>query len=181
MQQQELSARHFTDSAQRVVRHVAERALDRGMLSGELTEATAGMLALLSILRWERKVALAALERLGADLDRLAREVDAAIGTEGQESRRAGGPRFEVLPSGQRALVVDTDTPMGPLLERAEHQALGLGHTWVGTEHLLLAAVQFACPRFREVLDQHTVSYERVRQAVLDVLRPDPPETGSPA
>jgi len=179
MRREDLTGRHFTDSAQLVIQHIARRALDRGMLTGELNEATAGMLAVLSILRWERKVALAALERLSVDLDRLAREVDACIWVEGLSSRRAGDPQFEILPSGKRCIVVDTDRPCRQLLDQAEHQALGLEHTWVGTEHLLLAAVQFACPRFRELLDRNDVSNDRIRQAVLDVLRPDPPACAS--
>jgi hypothetical protein len=167
----ELSGRHFTDSAHRVVRHIAERAMDRGMFAGELTEATVGMLAVLSILRWERNVALAALERLGANLDRLGRDLDGSIDAEGRSSRRADGPRFETLASGQRAIVLDRDTPRRPLLGHAEHEALSLGHDWVGTEHLLLAAVRFASPGFREVLDRQAISYDRVREAVVNVLR----------
>jgi hypothetical protein len=91
----ELSRRRFTDAAQRVVRHISERVMDRGMVAGELTEATAGMLAILSILRWERKVALTALERLGTDLDKLARDVDAAIEAEGRSSRQPDGTEFD--------------------------------------------------------------------------------------
>src|SRR5262245_32417300 len=142
----QLSARHFTDSAQRAIDHVRERAGDRGMFSGELNEATAGMLVLLSILRWERKVGRAAFERLGVDHDALAREVDAAINEEGRKARKPGGPQFKTLPSGERAIVTDMETPMRPLLDRAEHEALALGHDWVGTEHLALAAVRLACP-----------------------------------
>jgi hypothetical protein len=170
MTHDELSGRHVTDCAKRVLEHIAERAADRNMHAGELTPATAGMLAVLSILRWERKVGLSALEQLGADLDRLAREVDDAIRVEGRASRNPAGPTFTVLPSGQRCLVVDDDAPRRPLLDQAEHEALALGHGWAGTEHLLLAAVATACPRFREVLDRHRVGHDRVREAVLAVL-----------
>lgn len=164
--------RNFTDSAHRIFSHVAERARDRGMFAGEFTEATAGMLALLSILRWERKVALAALERLGSDLDRLARELDEVIEVEGQATRDLAGRKFEDYPFGQRALVLDTDSPRQPLLDGAVQEARGLGHDYVGAEHLLLASVRLACPRFRELLDRYGVFYYRVRDAVLDVLRP---------
>ena len=171
MDRGELSGRHFTDAAQLVVRHIAERAMDRGMLAGELTEATAGMLAVLSVLRWERKVALAALERLGTDLDRLARDLDDAIDAERRSSRRPGALQLEVLPTGQRGIVVDADAPRRPLQGQAEHEALGMGNDWVGTEHLLLAAVRFACLRFRVVLDRHAISYDQVKEAVREVLR----------
>jgi ATP-dependent Clp protease ATP-binding subunit ClpA len=176
MNPDELRGRHFTTSAERVVQHIVERASDRNMAAGELSENTAGMLAVLSILRWERKVAVGVLENLGADLDRFARELDAAIEDEGRSSRRPGGPEFVALPAGRWGIIVDWDTPCRPLLDQAEHEALALGHGWVGTEHLLLAAVRFACPRFQEVLARHGVEYDKVRREVLDVLASDPPE-----
>ncbi len=166
-----LSARHFTEAAQRLVGHIADRALDRGMVSGELTEATAGMLALLSLLRWERKGGLAALEKMGVDSDVLARELDAAIDEEGRLARRPDGTRVVVLPSGRRAAAVDTEGPRKPLLEQAEHEALGLGNDWVGTEHLLMASVRSACPRLADLLRRHGIHYDGVRFAVLETLR----------
>jgi ATP-dependent Clp protease ATP-binding subunit ClpA len=166
-----LSARHFTDAAQRVIEHIVDRAFDRGMISGELTEATGGMLALLSMLRWERKLGRAALEQIGVTLDTLAREVDSGIDEEGREARRPEGPCFETLPSGGRALLVDTQTPLRTLLDQAEHEALNLGHNWVGTEHLLLAVIHHACPRLQVTLRRHAITHDAVRQAVLNLLR----------
>jgi ATP-dependent Clp protease ATP-binding subunit ClpA len=141
------------------------------MISGEFDQATAGMLALLSILRWERKVGRAALEHLGIDNDRLARALDDAIAEEGRQAQRPSGLEVRVLPSGQKALVVDTHTPVLQLLDQSEHEAIGLGHEWVGTEHLLLAAVRLGCPRLQELLRAFAVSIEGVRQAILDVLQ----------
>jgi ATP-dependent Clp protease ATP-binding subunit ClpA len=165
-----LTARHFTDAAQRIISHIAQRALDRGMISGELNEATAGMLAVLSLLRWERKVGRAALEEMRVDIDALARELDVAIEQEGWRTRHNNGPRIEVMPSGAPAVVLDTDAPQKQLLEQAEHEALALGHDYVGTEHLLLAAIRCACPRLTELLQNHAISHEAARQAVLRVL-----------
>src|SRR5262249_7123346 len=162
--------RHFTDSAQRCVRHVTERAIDRGMCWGEFTEATSGMLAVLSILRWERKVGRAALENMKLDLDRLARAIDVAIDDEGQRTSRYGSPEAEVVLSGDRALVVDWNTPVLPLLDHAEHEALGLAHNYVGTEHLLLAAVGNACPRLQNVLRSFGITVDGVRHAIVDLL-----------
>jgi len=167
----QLSARYFTDAAQRVVADIRDRALDRGMLSGELTEGTAGMLAILSMLRWERKVGRAALERMGVDRDGLAQELDEAIKVEGRGAGRPSSPRFELLASGQRCLVVDTNTPLRCLLDAAGHEAQALGNNWIGTEHLLLASVRLACPRLRELLHRHSVGYEAVQYAVAEVLQ----------
>ena len=63
-----------------------------------------------------------------------------------------------------------TSTPLEPLLAAAEHEALGLGHNWVGSEHLLLAIIQLADLRLREVLEWHRVVYDGVRQAVRKLL-----------
>ena len=63
-----------------------------------------------------------------------------------------------------------TSTPLEPLLAAAEHEALGLGHNWVGSEHLLLAILRLADSRLREVLERHRIVYDEVRQAVLKLL-----------
>jgi ATP-dependent Clp protease ATP-binding subunit ClpA len=171
MPKQDLSARHFTTSATHIVEQLWSRAADRGMCS-EVNEQSVTMLALWSLLRWERKVGLVALERMGAEVDALARDVDRALSAVCEEIRQhAAPPRLKVLPSGRSAVVVDFDASLEPLLAAAEHEALGLGHHWVGTEHLLLAAVRLAGPRLREVLDRHGVGYDGVRQAVLGVLQ----------
>src|SRR6516165_3996726 len=102
-------------------------------MSSEVTEQTVPMLALWSILRWERKVGLVALERMGVEVDALAKDVDRALHAACAEIRRqAGPPESQTLSSDQRAIVVDFDTPLEPLLAAAEHEALGLGHNWVG-------------------------------------------------
>jgi ATP-dependent Clp protease ATP-binding subunit ClpA len=171
MQNQELSARHFTTSAIHIVEQLSPRAADRSM-STEFTEQTVPMLALWSLLRWERKVGLVALERLGVEVDTLAREVDRALTAACAEIRRqVGPPKFQVLPSGQRAIVVDFNTPLEPLLAAAEHEALGLGNNWVGSEHLLLAVIRFAGLRLRELLERQGVAYDSLRQSVLEVLQ----------
>ena len=64
MENQELSTRHFTTSAIHSIEQLCPRAADRSM-TAEVTEQTALMLALWSILRWEWKVGLVALERMG--------------------------------------------------------------------------------------------------------------------
>jgi hypothetical protein len=58
---------------------------------------------------------------------------------EGAATRRPTGPLIVTLPSGQKALAVDTDAPVEAPLVNAEAEALQFGHGWVGTEHLLLA------------------------------------------
>lgn len=181
MQNARLSARKFTTSAVHIVEQLYARAADRRM-SCEVNEQTVNLLAHLAILRWERKVGLAALEKMGVDIDSLARAVDFALSTVCSEIRReAGPPEYQTLPSGQRALVVDFDTPLEPLLATAEAEALGMDHEYVGTEHLLLATIRRACPRLREILQDHGLTYVRVKAPIIEVLRsagPDPARNG---
>jgi hypothetical protein len=171
MQNEQLAARHFTTAAIHTVEQLWPRAADRSICT-ELTEQTVLMLALWSLLRWERKVGLVALERMGVETDSLARDVDRALAAAcAEERRRAGPPKLQTLPSGLRGFGVDFHTPLAPLLAAAEHEALGFGHDWVGTEHLLLAVVRLADSRLGEVLERHRVTYEEVRRAVLDLLQ----------
>jgi ATP-dependent Clp protease ATP-binding subunit ClpA len=171
MHNEELSARHFTTAAIHIIEQLWPRWADRSMPDQMTTEAVA-MLALWSLLRWERKVGLVALEKVGVEIEALARDVNRAMDATSAEIRRhAGPPKFRVLPSGRRAVVVDFNTPLQPLLTAAEHEALSLVHSWVGTEHLLLAAVQLGGPRLGEVLERHGVGDTRLQQAVQDVLR----------
>jgi hypothetical protein len=171
MQNQELFARHFTTSAIHIVEQLWPRAADRSITT-EVTEQTVPMLALWSILRWERKVGLVALERMGVEVDALARDVGLALDEACADIRRqAGPPKLQSLASGQRGMVVDFQAPLAPLLAAAEHEALRLGHNWVGTEHLLLAILQLADPRLCEVLGRHRVELDGVRQAVRKLLQ----------
>ena len=63
------------------------------------------------------------------------------------------------------------------VLAMAREEAVRLHHEYVGTEHLLLATIRRACPRLREVLQEHGITYVRVKAPIIEVLRiagPDP-------
>ena len=181
MENAKLAARKFTTSAIHIIEQLPPRATDRRM-PNEFNEQTANLLTLWSILRWERKVGLVALERMGVDVDSLAKSVDRVLANACADIRQhAGPPEYQTLPSGQRAIVVDFDTPLEPLLTTAEAEALGMDHEYVGTEHLLLATIRRACPRLREVLQEHGITYVRVKTPIIEVLRsagPDPARNG---
>jgi len=181
MENEKLAARNFTQSATHIIEQLCPRAADRRM-SSEATEQTVNLLALLAILRWERKVGVVALERMGVNIDKLARDVDEALSAACAEVRqKAGPPEYQTLPSGQRAVVIDFDTPLEPLLATSEAEALGMDHEYVGTEHILLATIRRACPRLREVLQNHGITYVRTKAPIIEVLRiagPDPMRNG---
>jgi ATP-dependent Clp protease ATP-binding subunit ClpA len=160
------SARHITSTAQHILKQILSRAADRG-----LDVADAGSVVLLvlwSLLLWERKAGRVALERLGVDPFDLAREVDRLLVEKAAEapvacdSQRQGPVIVQVW---------DFDHLLGPLLQRAEHEALALGHGWVGSEHLLLAVVGLADEGLSAILRQRSVDHGRVSEAVLGVLQ----------
>jgi ATP-dependent Clp protease ATP-binding subunit ClpA len=111
------------------------------------------------------------LERIGVEVDAVARDVDRTLSAACTEIQQQGPPKLQTLPSGQRVAVVDFHAPLAPLLAAAEHEALGLGHNWVGSEHLVLAVIRLADPRLRRVLEQHRVVYDSVLESVRDILR----------
>jgi hypothetical protein len=168
---QKWSARRITDKAQHVLGQIPSRASDRGLrvLDGD----SIVMMFLWSLLLWERTLGRTALERNGVD------SFDLAIGV----NRLLDGKASEnplVYDSKQGQLVFaktrepyqvwDFNALLEPLLQTAEHEALALGHGYVGTEHLLLAVVRLADPALLEILQQRGVEYGKVKDAVLAVL-----------
>lgn len=185
MQNAKLTARGFTASAIHIIEQLGARAADRRM-SGEVVEETMNMLVLRSMLLWERKVGLVAIEKMGVDPGALSNAVDAALTATCNEVRAHKGPQqFQTLPSGQKAVVVDFDTPLEPLLAAAEAEALWMDHTYIGTEHLLLGTIRRACPKLREVFQHHGITYVKAKGTIIEVLRntsvelsrPDSPTT----
>jgi ATP-dependent Clp protease ATP-binding subunit ClpA len=163
-----LTARRFTSSAQHITQQMWARASDRGMsVEIEINEQTVPMLALWSLLHWERKVGLVALERMGVALDALARDVDRVLIAACDEARHVIP---KALPPGQKVILVDFQSP-SQLLAAAEREAAKLGHEYVGSEHLLLATIAQACSRLRAVLEKHAVTHDRTREAILGLLR----------
>ena len=56
------------------------------------------------------------------------------------------------------------------LLELAKEEAASMRHTWVGTEHLLLAIIQMADAPLSAIFARFGIKYQDVREAILMVL-----------
>lgn len=117
---------------------------------------------LLSILSQSANVARRALDRLGIDLDDLhtaAAELaltagEAAAGLS-SEAPRQGRP---FTPRAQR------------VLEKSLREALRLGHSYIGTEHILIALVDERDGLAGKAMASAGIEIEALRQAVLDEL-----------
>ncbi len=165
-------ARHVTDSAQNILGQICSRANDRGLLVVEGSTIIA--LTLWSILLWERKVGRVALERSGVDRFELARGLDLFLDEKEQENPVAFDQRRGILvlvKTRERYQSWDFDALLEPLLQQAEHEALDLGHDYVGSEHLVLAIIRMADPPLVALLQQHGISHEKVRESVFKILQ----------
>ena len=109
---------------------------------------------LLGLLREEEGLAARVLAVLDVTLDDARAEVVRAVG------------RGEVSPTGQIPF-----TPGGKkTLELALREAVALGHTYIGTEHILLGVVAADEGVAASVLRGHDVDPERIRQEVIRML-----------
>jgi len=155
---QEFYARRCVAGLIHVVEQVAPRAADRGLAS--IDDATAGLLLLWSLLRWERTFAIRMLERLGIDLWSLACKVDEALASCG----RRGGE------SGACAVAGDLDACLRTWLDRAAEQASVLRHGFLGIEHLLLAMLARRAAPFAALLDDSGLTYDGLKDAIIVAL-----------
>ena len=144
-----LSGRHFTDRAIEVLNESGRQAAACGATS--ITPEHV-LLALALVQRGPGRVAL---ERLGLDLhqervtiaDMLVRE-----SSSGNQSSAALSSEVESL------------------LSEAIEQSRGLGHSYVGTEHLTLALLSVSSGPAGDFLRERGISLENLRAEVLAVL-----------
>jgi ATP-dependent Clp protease ATP-binding subunit ClpA len=165
--------RRITDEARRILEQIPSRAFDRGL--HVVDSASIAMLALWSVLLWERKVGLVALEQSGVDRFDLVRGMDRLLKGKASEHPVVYDKRRGVL------VLADTHQPYDgwdfedlfePLLRQAEHESKELGHNYVGSEHLVLAIVRLADPELRALLQQHGVSHKTITETVVSLLHP---------
>lgn len=171
----------FTDSLQHILKRIPLRALDRGLGLSIADHASIVMLALWSVLLWEQKVGLIALEQAGVerfnlvrDLDRLLREKQSELPDvrDGPHIIEINERGAFVINTGKQYDGWDSDALLEPLLRQAEHEARELGHNYVGSEHLVLAILKLADPALTTLLQQHGVSHSKIRETVVSLLRP---------
>jgi hypothetical protein len=172
--------RRMTESMMRILGQLPDRALDRGLGPRAVDEATIVMLALWSVLLWERKIGLVAIEEAGANRFDLVRGLDQLFHEKASELLINQQP---ILLDEHRSIVIagwtihpnrtwDFEDLLEPILRQAEYEAKELGHNWLGSEHLVLAILKLAVPALQTLLQQHGVAYEPVREAVIRLLQP---------
>jgi ATP-dependent Clp protease ATP-binding subunit ClpC len=148
-----MSLGRYTERAQRVILLAQEEARNRQ----ETVVGTEHLL--LGLLREGEGVAVKVLQAVGVDLERARGEVERLIGTGG-----AGRPQGPVEG------VVLTPRAKKVVMELAPREAEGLGHNYVGTEHLLLALLREGEGIAAKALEGLGVDLERARSLVTQLL-----------
>jgi Clp amino terminal domain, pathogenicity island component len=172
-----------TDSAQHILNQIPFRASDRGLGLYVADHTSTVMLALWSVLLWERKLGLCALEKAGGNRFDLIRGLDRLLQLHASELPYAYDMKQAVDCDDRqcRRVVPKPDNPflgwhsedlLEPLLRQAQHEAKDLGHDYIGSEHLVLAIVKLADPMLSTLLREGGVRYEQVREAVVALLHP---------
>ena len=138
----------FTDRARRVVVLAADEArmLNHSYIGTEHL--------LLGLIHEEEGVAARALKALGVSLDGTRREVEKTIG------RGAREPKGHI-PFTPRAKKV---------LELSLREALQLGHSYIGTEHILLGLIREGDGVAAQILVRDGVDLNRARQEIIRLL-----------
>lgn len=158
---------HLTDRARTVIRLAVERGRDAGtpvgtadVLAGLLGEGGNLALAVLDAMEIGR-------EQVSRELDRSAAVEPAANGGSGTATLAAGGSPAAVKPSsGERHFSAATANA----LESAVSEAIGLGHNYVGCEHLLLGLVSESDGAAGKVLRSLGADPRTTRRAVTAAL-----------
>jgi ATP-dependent Clp protease ATP-binding subunit ClpA len=138
----------FTDRARRVVVLAQEEArlLNHNYIGTEHL--------LLGLIHEGEGLAAQALERLGASLDAIRSRVESMIGQGGS------------IPSGH----IPFTSRAKKVLELSLRESLQLGHSYIGTEHLLLGLIREGQGVAAQVLAQLGLELSRVRQEVIELL-----------
>jgi ATP-dependent Clp protease ATP-binding subunit ClpC len=145
---------NFTERAQRVIVLSQEEAR-------RLNQHVGTEHLLLGLIREGEGIAAQALASLGISLERVRQEVEKLIGIGSQPIGEIG-----LTPRAKR------------VIELSWEEALGLGHNYIGTEHLLLGLVKEGEGVAARVLTSLGIDLNRARRQVLTLLGGD---GGSPA
>ncbi|OUM89098.1 MAG: ATP-dependent Clp protease ATP-binding subunit ClpC [Bacillus thermozeamaize] len=137
----------FTERAQKVLALAQEEAVRLGHHN------TGTEHILLGLIREEEGIAARALQGLGLSLDKIRTEVESLIGRgDGQAAAITYTPRAKKV------------------IELSMDEARKLGHTYVGTEHILLGLIREGEGVAARVLNNLGVSLNKARQQVLQLL-----------
>ena len=140
----------FTERAQKVL----ALALEEAVRLGHKDIGTEHVL--LGLIREGEGIAAKALQSLGLGLDKIQSEVEALIGRGTEQSGSNYTPNY--TPRAKKVIELSMD------------EARKLGHTYVGTEHILLGLIREGEGIAARIMNNLGVSLNKARQQVLQLL-----------
>jgi ATP-dependent Clp protease ATP-binding subunit ClpA len=141
---------------------IIELAIDEARKLGHSHVGTEHLL--LGIVREGESIASGVLQSLGVELEKVRHQVIATLGQQHPPTAGMGvatGPPLSV------------DDPMRRVIALAQNEALGLGHTWVGTEHLVLGLISANGTPAQDALRSLGVTLDTARELVAKVPPPN--------
>ncbi len=120
---------------------------------------------LLGLVKEENGVAGRVLRDLGAKPDRVAEMVERMTGA----GRRSSAGKLDLTPRTKQ------------VIEFAVDEARKLGHSYIGTEHLLLGLIRQGDGVAIDVLRQLGLTPDRIRRETLRAVQQEQPESGKPS
>ncbi|EGQ24717.1 ATP-dependent Clp protease ATP-binding subunit ClpC [Sporosarcina newyorkensis 2681] len=147
----------FTQRAQKVLQLAQEEAI-------RLKHESIGTEhILLGLIREGGGIAAKALDAISVNADTIEREVEALVGVGSKDV----GPIVHYTPRAKRVIELSVD------------ESRKLGHSYIGTEHILLALIREGEGVAARVLNNAGVSLNKARQQVLQLLGNDESSVGS--
>jgi ATP-dependent Clp protease ATP-binding subunit ClpA len=147
---------------------VIELAIDESRKLGHGAVGTEHLL--LGILREGASIASGVIESLGVDAEKIRQQVFATLGQPAPPISHETSYRYvgRELPRPPELL----DDITRRVVALAENEAIGLGHTWVGTEHLVLGLIAANGSIPQRVLTELGLTIDRVREQVKQLPPP---------
>jgi len=150
------------------VKKIVELAIDEARKLGHSHVGTEHLL--LGIAREGESVASGVLQSLGVKLETVRHQVIAALG------REAGGPAPGPSVVATRQYTANPldrlDDAAKRVLALAQNEAFGFGHTWIGTDHVLLGLISANGTVSQRALGELGVKLDRAREAVSKAEAP---------
>lgn len=110
---------------------------------------------LLAIIKDGEGVGVKALQSLSVDLNKLINDLEASL-----EEKKSGLIIGDVPPSQKTQKI----------LEDSAEEARNMGHNYIGTEHLILATLRDPMSVTAQILDDHRITMERLREAIIKII-----------
>jgi ATP-dependent Clp protease ATP-binding subunit ClpA len=151
---------------------IIELAIDEARKLGHSHVGTEHLL--LGVVREGEGVAGRVLESLGLDLEKVRHQVIATLGQSGGAGRAGGAASTSSTPTRTygASAIERLDDAAKRVLALAMNEAVGLGHTWLGTDHVLLGLISVNGTLAQRALNDLGVTLDKAREHVAKAERP---------